>query len=1006
MELSQTGVPMLRRTAAFALLFVLAIVLGRRTVLAESGLAVFWPAGGVAVLWLLRARSRAEVVLAAALVGVLAGVGNTVTGVPLLAGTFLGAANVTLGVVTRAVLRVGRFAEPGRLGVGLRRISELNRFVVAAAVGVLASAVVGVAGIATTSVPVTWGTGIGWWLRNMTAVLVVAGPFVVVGDRFERPTRRELVEALAVFALTGVALTWVLGDERHRPLVFLLLGLVVWAGVRLPIALAAAEGAVMAVGALLLVRGENSDALYVIAEPADRALVLQAFMMFSVAIALVLATVRAQVIDAMVGMGAARRRAEEAVEDLRILVEVLPVGLFVLGRDGTVEMHNRAAGTWLHEGLDGSPGSIDDVLRKGTPDGYEVAHEDRPSVRALRGERVSAAQILSEDESGRQRVVSVDAVPLHTGADGVPEGAVLMWQDVTEAHQYLEQLRAERARSDRLIADAPHGVVVLDREGRITRANRALATLFARSEEELVGVHVGTLAPEASEEVGTYLRDIVEARGGLVEGEWVVPGAGGAPTTVATTARFISDPVNGDEIVVNVVDVSARRRYEERLSYLADHDVLTGLPNRRRFEQVMSAHQELCDRYGPRGALLLIDLDHFKEVNDTLGHTAGDHLIASTGKILRDGVRASDAVARLGGDEFAVLLPEADETSAESVAALLVERIREHCASLDGAHRRVTASIGVVTFEIAASHEGDAIALADMLMYDAKDAGRDGYVLLTSADHRHPRLGTRLGWRDRIEHALEHDLFEIHLQPILDISRNVVTRAEALVRLRDGAELISPGRFVYVAELTGLAPALDSWVLRHSVAHLARLREEHPGFTLEVNISAQSIGHPGVEKALLDALAEYRVDPGAVVLEVTETAAVQDVAAAKAFGERLRALGTHFALDDFGAGYGSFYYLKHLVFDYVKIDGEFVTDAHRSPMDRQLLRSIVDVARNLGKGTIAEFVADEEAFVLVRELGVDYAQGYFIGRPTVVDDFVASYLSPAPLVAPLVAGPA
>jgi EAL domain-containing protein (putative c-di-GMP-specific phosphodiesterase class I) len=166
-------------------------------------------------------------------------------------------------------------------------------------------------------------------------------------------------------------------------------------------------------------------------------------------------------------------------------------------------------------------------------------------------------------------------------------------------------------------------------------------------------------------------------------------------------------------------------------------------------------------------------------------------------------------------------------------------------------------------------------------------------------------------------------------------------------------------------------------VLQHSIAVLADLQRRDATFVLEVNISGQSIGHPDVETALVRALEEYAVDPCTLVLEVTETAAVRDMAAARGFGERLRSLGTLFALDDFGAGYGSFYYLKHLVFDYVKIDGEFVTDAHRSPMDRQLLRSIIDVARNLGKGTVAEFVTDAAAFDLVRELGVDYAQGYY-----------------------------
>ena len=986
---------MRRRTVVFAALFALAIFLGRLTVLPETGLAVFWPAAGVGVLWLLRTRSRSEVVLAAALVGGLAAAGNAITGLPVLAGVVLGIANVTVCVVTRALFIATHTARSSPLAEGLRRVSGFYRFVGAAAVGVAASAVVGVPAIATTGADVGWGTGVGWWLRNMTAVLVIAGPLVTMGNRPEPGSRRQLAEAAVVFTTSVVAMVWTFGPDQHLPLAFLPLSLVVWGALRLPLPFAAAQGGLIAVSALVLVRTYEGGPLGVIASATDRALVLQAFMMISAMLAMVLATVRTQVGDVMAGLAAARRHAVDAVEDLRILVEALPVGLFLVGRDGSIELQNGAASSWLPGPAEGDETrDADDLLRSRTLDGKDLERQDRPAVRALRGERVEGQRLMSEDAAGGRRVVSVDALPLHAGEDGAPAGAVLMWQDVTEDHETVERLRRERARSDRLIADAPHGIVVLESDGRISQANRALATMFGRTMDDLVGTHVSALAPDSPAAVADYLRQALEAGGRLVEAEWQVPGADGEMIHVATSSRFITDGAGDEEIIVNVVDVSERRRYEDRLTHLADHDALTGLPNRRRFEADMAQHQALCARYGPRGALLLIDLDHFKEVNDTLGHAAGDHLIASTGRILRDGVRTSDTVARLGGDEFAVLLPEADEASAETVAAHLVQQVREHCSALEGAHRRVTASIGVVSFDAATAHEGDVLALADMLMYDAKDAGRDGYVLLTSAEHRHPRLGARMEWRDRIEHALEHDLFEIHLQPILDVARDEVTRAEALVRLHDGDELVSPGEFVYIAELTGLAPALDSWVLRRSIALLAQLREHDPGFTLEVNVSAYSIGDPGVERVLVDALAEFGVDPSALVVEVTETAAVRDVAAARGFGERLQALGVHFALDDFGAGYGSFYYLKHLVFDYVKIDGEFVTDAARSPLDRQLLRSIVDVARNLGKGTIAEFISDTEVFELVRELGVDYAQGHHVGPPTPVASFVSSYLRP------------
>ncbi|PKW26561.1 bifunctional diguanylate cyclase/phosphodiesterase [Phycicoccus duodecadis] len=988
---------MRRRTAVFTAVLVLSIFLGRLTVLPGTELALVWPASGVGLLWVLRARARREVALAATVITVVAAVGNGLTGVPPVAAAGLGVANVTISVATWLLLGGGQRGEPGPLSAGVRRISELYRFLGACALGVAVSALVGMLALTATTADVTWSTGVAWWLRNLAAVVLVVGPSLLGSERFERPRRAQLAEGAVLVVLTVVTLVWVFGPAQQLPLAFVPLALVVWAGLRLPIPLAALEGALVATGALVLVRTGAGGALASITDPADRGLVLQAFMMLAAFLALVLATVRAQLGDSLAAQALARREAEDAVEDLRILVEALPVGLFVVERNGSLGMHNLAGATWLHGPVAVAPGQtpLEHRLLKRSLQGRTLAHDERPSVRALLGEHVSGERIISEDDAGRERIVSVDALPLHNGADGEPDRAVLVWQDVTEEHEHVQRLRRARTRSDRLISDAPHGVVVVDATGHIQQANRAFATMFGRTEDDCLGAPVWALAPGLEKEARRYLDDTVRAAGELVESEWTVPdGPSGLPMTIATSSRHVTDHLDGDEILINVVDVSERRRYEERLSFLADHDVLTGLPNRRRFEESLSQHQAVCARYGPRGALLLIDLDHFKEVNDTLGHAAGDHLIATTGAILRDGVRQSDLVARLGGDEFAVLLPEADDASAETVAAHLVEQIREHCASLDGVHRRVTASIGVLTFVAAAARQGDVLALADMLMYDAKDAGRDGYVLLTSEAHRTPRLGARMEWRSRIEHAIENDLFELHLQPILDVAQGRVTQAESLVRLRDDdGTLIPPGRFVYVAELTGLAPALDSWVLRHSIAMLADLQRRDPEFVLEVNISAQSIGHPDVEAALVAALEEYGVAPSTLVLEVTETAAVRDVAAARGFGERLRNLGTLFALDDFGAGYGSFYYLKHLVFDYVKIDGEFVTDAHRSPMDRQLLRSIIDVARNLGKGTVAEFVTDRTVFELVRELGVDYAQGYYIGRPVPLVEFVAAHLS-------------
>ncbi|MEP6815081.1 MAG: EAL domain-containing protein [Marmoricola sp.] len=445
--------------------------------------------------------------------------------------------------------------------------------------------------------------------------------------------------------------------------------------------------------------------------------------------------------------------------------------------------------------------------------------------------------------------------------------------------------------------------------------------------------------------------------------------------------------------LVNVVDDTERHNYEQQLAHLADHDPLTGLANRRRFAAELDRHLEFCRRYGHRGAMLLMDLDHFKEVNDTLGHSAGDQLIVSVATLLRQAVRSNDIVARLGGDEFAILLQEVDRRGAELVADTVVARIREHVRTLDRTRRNVTTSVGVVLVDEHNETATDLIAAADMTMYDAKDAGRDQWAILDYDLFDQPRTGARLAWSARIETAMQNDDFELHLQPILDVQRGVVIGAEALLRLADSPELIYPSRFLYVAERTGLIVELDKWVLRHTIGLLADLQRSDPGFRLEVNLSGRSIGDAEIERTLVESLRESGADPTGLILEITETSAVADVETARAFAERITALGCSFALDDFGAGFGSFYYLKHLLFDYIKIDGEFVANCHANPTDRTILRSIVGIAHGLGKRTIAEFVSEPEILEVVKAEGVDFAQGYHIGKPVPFVDFVAEFIT-------------
>ena len=664
----------------------------------------------------------------------------------------------------------------------------------------------------------------------------------------------------------------------------------------------------------------------------------------------------------------------------KVLLDHLP-DLTVLSVDEHLGIQVVAGRGALRQGMAGAEGkSLHEVSR---PENVALLAD---LVRVALDGHEATGEILSSATGSEHEIV---ATALPPDADG--RHVLILARDVSLAKQRERDLISSREQAVRLFADAPHGVAVLSVDGTVRQVNSSLASLIGHL--PLVGTAFGDLAPRGDERFERHLGELRSRPGERVEDVWTMVTARHDEVHVSLSSRLLPGDAHSEEtVLVNVVDISERHRYEQRLAHLADHDALTGLANRRRFDQELTAHLERCERYGPTGALLLLDLDHFKEVNDTLGHGAGDQLIISIAALLRQHVRGTDMVARLGGDEFAILLPDGDRAAATAVGESVVRRVRDHAATLDGTRRRVTASVGVVTVKAAQQHEADLLSLADMTMYDAKDAGRDGCVVLDEHSSRQPRLGARLEWKRRIEAALENDAFELHLQPILDLRTDRIGSAEVLLRLADSDELVHPSRFLYIAERSEQIVELDRWVVRRSAELLAELRSHDPGFTLEVNLSGRSIGHASLEQTIRDALEDNDVEPRALILEITETAAVADVEVAREFAERMTALGCKFALDDFGAGFGSFYYLKHLLFDFVKIDGEFVANAHMSAVDRTIMRSIVGIARGLGKRTVAEFVAEPAVLDIVRAEGVDFAQGYLIGEPMPLRDFVREFL--------------
>ena len=442
-----------------------------------------------------------------------------------------------------------------------------------------------------------------------------------------------------------------------------------------------------------------------------------------------------------------------------------------------------------------------------------------------------------------------------------------------------------------------------------------------------------------------------------------------------------------DGRVTGAVATARLDRGEALLRRLADQDPLTGLLTRERLQEELGHAVALADRYGEPAVVGVLDLDNFKYVNDALGHGIGDHVLAQAAAVLRRRLRETDAIGRLGSDEFAFVLPRTGIDAACEVAADLLRALREDPVLHRGEPVRLTASVGLAPVDPAAgppASTADLLAAADVAMYAAKEGGRDRVEAADPGHRSLARARTSLTWAGRVQDALDHGGLLLHAQPILNLAEGRVDRHELLLRMAgENGETVLPGAFLSSAERFGQMPAIDRWV----VGRALELLRATPGGApiLEVNLSAASVTDAGTVESISRAVAESGVDPRRLIFEITETVAIADMVRAGVLARRLRALGCRFALDDFGAGFGSLYYLKHLPFDVVKIDGEFIKDLPRSREDQLTVQAIAQMARGMGKTTIAEFVQDAETVELLRTLGVDLAQGVHVGpaRPIV-----------------------
>ena len=421
---------------------------------------------------------------------------------------------------------------------------------------------------------------------------------------------------------------------------------------------------------------------------------------------------------------------------------------------------------------------------------------------------------------------------------------------------------------------------------------------------------------------------------------------------------------------------------EAELRYIADHDSLTGLLDRRRFRAELDQYVSFSARYGGQGAVMIIDIDGLKMVNDTLGHHAGDTLIRQIAGILRERVRNTDIVARLSGDEFAVLMPQTDTAGALQLGEDLRAQVAEGAAGAPDA-ANVTISVGITMFGPDRSVGAEAVLVAaDQAMYRAKEEGRNQIALFQDPDEPRRRPRRAQTTTARIRDALTQDRLSLHTQPIRSLTSGGIERYELLLRMTgDNGELLPAASFIEIAERAGMIQELDRWVVARALELLAARERAGKPVSLHVNLSGASITDLSVLEFIERRLDEGGTDPSRCTFEITETAKVNDYEAAAGFADRLTEFGCQVAIDDYGAGFGPFHYLKQIPFDVIKIDGSFIREMPQSDADQLTVQAIVGIAHGLGKVTIAEYVQDDVTAQMLREYGVDMAQGYHLGRP-------------------------
>ncbi len=545
------------------------------------------------------------------------------------------------------------------------------------------------------------------------------------------------------------------------------------------------------------------------------------------------------------------------------------------------------------------------------------------------------------------------------------------------------ELRQERDFIKTLFNTTPLIIVTSDKKFNILSFNDYAEHSTGYKEKDILNKSLSQFFPsEKWDEVKSELMTISAKPHEISHQEYDFINSDGTLHIISWLHSSLEDPTGNTALLSVGIDITDKKRSEEQIIWMADHDALTSLYNRRRFGVEFEKLLSSSKRFKHQGALLFLDLDQFKDVNDSCGHTQGDNLLKQVAQTLLDTTRSTDLVSRLGGDEFAILLAETDDIGAANLAGNICQAIGAIDIIDNDIHYRVTASIGIITFPQADFSIEELIGNADLAMYQAKAKGKNTWHQFSLNDKARTQLETRLTWKRKIEHALKEEKFIFYYQPIMEISSQTVSHYEVLLRMEnDDGSISYPDSFIPVAEQTGLIQAIDHYVLHRGIIKQEQLDKDNIPISLALNLSGHAFNDAVLFALLKHFITQSNVSPEHLIFEITETSAVADLNQAKETIEQLKALGCRFSIDDFGTGFASFRYMRELPVDIVKIDGSFIQHLATSHDDQLFVKALVDVAKGMGKKTVAEFVENAETLKLLEEFGVDYAQGYYIGKP-------------------------